>query len=80
MVMLDIKHNLTTAYHPQSNGQAERTNQTMGQGLMQMELLGKQWESALPLIEMAINSKTLPGTEYNIFLELWISSNHAFRS
>ena len=31
--LLHVKHNATTAYHPQSNGQAERTVQTVRQTL-----------------------------------------------
>ena len=57
---LDIRHHHTTAYHPQANGLAERTNQTMKQLLRIAHLKGSAWYDVLPLCEMAINNATFP--------------------
>ena len=33
MSALGIKHSMTSAYHPQTNGQDERTNQSVKSGM-----------------------------------------------
>ena len=65
--ILDIKQCASSAYHPQSNGQAERTNQTVEQLLRQCFSTSKIWDQSLPLIEMAINAKPLKDTECSPF-------------
>ncbi|PHJ15811.1 retrotransposon ty3-gypsy subclass, partial [Cystoisospora suis] len=54
---LNIKRHMSTAYHPQSDGQAERTNQTTEQ-MLRCCLVGNEtkWEKVLPLLEFAYNS------------------------
>ncbi|GJP42094.1 hypothetical protein CLOM_g1685 [Closterium sp. NIES-68] len=47
---------LTTAYHRQSDGQTECTNQTMEQLIRTTCTDPAQWEDALPLIEFAYNN------------------------
>ncbi|GJP42679.1 hypothetical protein CLOM_g2218 [Closterium sp. NIES-68] len=47
---------LSTAYHPQSDGQIEPTNQTMEQLIRTTCTDPVQWEYALPLIEFAYNN------------------------
>ncbi|GJP63550.1 hypothetical protein CLOP_g20614 [Closterium sp. NIES-67] len=47
---------LSTAYHPQSDGQTERTNQTMEQLIRTTCTDPAQWEDSLPLIEFAYNN------------------------
>ena len=39
---------MSTAYHPQTNGQAERTNKTVLQWIRIAFLKGKYWVSQLP--------------------------------
>ncbi|GJP41662.1 hypothetical protein CLOM_g1305, partial [Closterium sp. NIES-68] len=51
---------LASAYHPQSNGQAERTNQTMEQLIRTICTDPGQWEDALPLIDFAYNNPHPP--------------------
>ncbi|PHJ24262.1 transposon related, partial [Cystoisospora suis] len=55
--MLKIKQRMSTAYHPQTDGQSERTNQTIEQ-MIRCALLGndKGWAKVLPLLEFAYNS------------------------
>ena len=49
--------NFSTAYHPQTDGQTERTNQTMEDMLRACVLdFGKDWEKSLPLCEFAYNN------------------------
>ncbi|GJP59338.1 hypothetical protein CLOP_g10663, partial [Closterium sp. NIES-67] len=47
---------LSTAYHPQLDGQTKRTNQTMEQLIRTTCTDTAQWEDALPLIEFAYNN------------------------
>ena len=65
---LDIKHHHTTAYHPQANGLAERTNQTMKQLLRIAHLQGSTWYDVLPLCEMAMNNAALPNSHATPFM------------
>ncbi|GJP44734.1 hypothetical protein CLOM_g4091 [Closterium sp. NIES-68] len=50
------RQHLTTAYHLQSDGQTERTNQTMEQLIRTTCTDPAQWEDTLPLIEFAYNN------------------------
>jgi transposase InsO family protein len=53
---LNIKVSLSTAYHPQTNGQSERTNQTLEQYLRCfMSLHQDNWVMLLPFAEFAYN-------------------------
>src|SRR5260370_28357339 len=57
---IGIKQNISTAYHPQTNGQAERTNQNLETYLR--IFCNKQqndWATWLPLAQFAINSRPL---------------------
>jgi Integrase core domain/Integrase zinc binding domain len=50
--LFGIKHNLSTAYHPQSDGQTERMNQCLEQYLRSMLLEHpKKWTRWLPLAQ-----------------------------
>mmetsp|Transcript_606 Transcript_606/g.749 ORF Transcript_606/g.749 Transcript_606/m.749 type:complete len:720 (-) Transcript_606:540-2699(-) len=54
---LHIHLNMSTAYHPQSDGQTERTNRTLEQMLrMYVRPAQDDWDTYLPLIEYAYNS------------------------
>ena len=64
---LQIKHFPTTAYHPQANGLAERTNQTMKQLLRIAQMEGTTWFDALPLTEIAMNNAPLPQSHMTPF-------------
>jgi hypothetical protein len=55
--MLDIKPNLSTAFHPQTDGQTERVNQVVEQHLrIFCDYLQDNWVDLLPLAEFSYNS------------------------
>ena len=55
--LLDIKANLFTAYHPETNGQTERVNQILEQYLcIFVNYQQDDWEHLLPLAEFAYNN------------------------
>ena len=55
--MLDIKSALSTAYHPETDGQTERVNQILEQYLRcYVNYLQKDWSDLLPLAEFAYNN------------------------
>ncbi|KAJ0592474.1 putative nucleotidyltransferase, Ribonuclease H [Helianthus annuus] len=54
---LGTKVNLSTAYHPQTDGQSERTIQTLEDMLRACVIdFGGNWDEHLPLIEFAYNN------------------------
>lgn len=65
---LNIKVCLSSAYHPQSNGQTERTNQTLEQYL-RCFCSGSQddWASLLPYAEFAYNNSVHAATNQTPF-------------
>ncbi|GJP47096.1 hypothetical protein CLOM_g6329, partial [Closterium sp. NIES-68] len=60
---------LSTAYHPHSDGQTERTNQTMEQQIHTTCTDPAQREDALPLIEFAYNNAPSATTTQSPFIE-----------
>jgi transposase InsO family protein len=69
---LGIKQNLSTAYHPQTDGQSERTNQWLEQYL---RIFGNysqsDWANWLPLAQYVHNSwmnKTTKQTPFNLLI------------
>lgn len=55
--MLGVAQNLSTAYHPQTDRQSERTNQTM-EGLLRIfcNHQANDWAEWLPVVQYIINS------------------------
>jgi len=55
--MLGIQRCLSTAFHPRSDGQTERSNRTLEEAL-RAYVLGDQrdWDKHLPMVEFAINN------------------------
>jgi hypothetical protein len=54
---MDIKINFFSAYHPQTNGQIERTNQILEDMLRACTLkYGKSWDKGLPYAEFSYNN------------------------
>jgi hypothetical protein len=55
--MLDITANMSTSYHPQTDGQTERTNRILEEVLRHyIDPSHTTWESLLPWVELTINS------------------------
>lgn len=66
--LLGISTRLTTAYHPQANGQTERTNQTLETYLRSfISYQQDDWVSLLPLAEFAFNNTTSDATQKSPF-------------
>ena len=54
---LDMKLHFTSGYHPEADGQTERTNQTLEQYLrMYCNYQQDNWSELLPLAEFAYNN------------------------
>lgn len=66
--LLGITTRLTTAYHPQANGQTERTNQTLETYLRSfISYQQDDWVTLLPLAEFAFNNATSDSTQKSPF-------------
>ena len=65
---LGVKVNLSSAFHPQSNGQTERTNQTLEQYLRCFSShLQDDWLDHLPTAEFAYNNAEHSSTKHSPF-------------
>ena len=69
---LEIQQNMSSAYHPQTDGESERTNQTVETAL---RIFGNfqqdDWSDWLPLIQYHPNSHVSNTTQFAPF-DLWI--------
>ena len=61
----DILMRPSSAFHPQTNGLAERTNKTMLQLMRCAEYQNRKWYDVVDYVEMAINSAPLVDTDYS---------------
>ena len=70
--VLSITQNLSTAYHPQTDGQSERTNQTM-EGLLRIfcNHQASDWAKWLPVVQYIMNSRPSSTTKRALY-ELWM--------
>jgi RNase H-like domain found in reverse transcriptase/Reverse transcriptase (RNA-dependent DNA polymerase)/Integrase zinc binding domain/Chromo (CHRromatin Organisation MOdifier) domain/Integrase core domain len=68
MDLLSVKLNLSTAFHPQTDGQTERVNQVL-EGYMRSYCSYQQddWADLLPLAEYAYNSAISEATKFSPF-------------
>ena len=65
---LGIKQKLSSAHHPQTDGQTERLNQTLEQYLRcYVDIRQNNWVQLLPIAEFAYNSKTHTTTNHSPF-------------
>ena len=65
---LDVKKNLSTAFHSQTDGQTERTNQTLEQYLrMYCNHLQSDWVNLLPMASFAYNNGISASTGHSPF-------------
>ena len=67
--LLSSELQMSSAYHPESDGSTERANRTVTQMLRQcIGNTQKDWVSKLPTIEFAINLAQSETTGYSLFL------------
>ena len=89
--LLGVRRSLTTAYHPQADGQSERTNQTVEIALRHYVDMatGADWDQHLESLELAYNTskhastgftpyELLYGHQPNTGLDLLVPSELAF--
>ena len=66
--MLGIETKLSIAYHPETNGQMERTNQELEQYLrMYVNHRQNNWSEWLATAEFAFNNKVYTATKMSLF-------------
>lgn len=66
--LMGTKLNMSTAYHPQSDGQTERANRTLEEMLRSyVSYNQKDWDLLLPMMEFAYNNSVNPSTGYSPF-------------
>ena len=63
--LLDVKPRYTSSFHPQANGQAERTNQNLKIHLSQLHIQGHSWLCYLDVVELAINNAPIRSSKYS---------------
>jgi len=67
--MLGIKTKLSTAFHPQTDGQTERMNQELEQYLwFFIEHRQKDWPERLAMAEFMVNNKVHTATKVSLFM------------
>jgi len=65
---LGINPSLTSAYHPESDGQTERANRTIEQVLRAHALQhGREWDKNLSMVEFAMNNSVHASLKYTPF-------------
>ena len=71
--LTDFKHNITSAYHPQSNGLDERFNQTL-KAQLQKKVNEHQdnWDDLLDNIPFAYRTSRQVSTKCTPFLLIWV--------
>jgi len=66
--LLSVKCNLSTAYHPETDGQTERLNQSLEQYIrLYVNYQQDNWKSLLPLCEFAYNNTPHSATQVSPF-------------
>jgi len=69
---MSIDHRLSTAFHPQTDGQTERQNQTMEQYLLAFSNYEQDnWAELLPLVEFAYNNSVHASTRMTAFWAMY---------
>ena len=65
MDRLGVSARHASGFHPQANGQAERTNQNLRQYIRAVIKQNPDWVAALDTAEMAINNANIPNTKFS---------------
>ncbi|CAB4439642.1 unnamed protein product [Rhizophagus irregularis] len=66
MERFDIKHNLSTSYHPQMNGLVERFNKTLCESLARLQE-DNNWDEKIPSVLFAYRNKIQSSTKVKPF-------------
>ncbi|GJT06187.1 putative reverse transcriptase domain-containing protein [Tanacetum coccineum] len=67
-----MQHDLNTAYHPQTDGQSERTIQTLKDMLRAYAIdFGGNWDTHLPLVEFSYNNSYHTSVKCALFEALY---------
>ena len=70
--MCGVKHIISTAYHPQTNGLDERFNQTLQRSLLKMvEENQNEWEKYLDPVLFAYRTSKQASTKYSPFFLMY---------
>ena len=68
MALMGTRLNMSTAFHPQSDGQTERANRTLEEMLRAyISYHQKDWDLFLPMMEFAYNNSVNPSTGFSPF-------------
>ncbi|MBW0570122.1 hypothetical protein O181_109837 [Austropuccinia psidii MF-1] len=71
-IQLKISRDLSTAYHPETDGQTERVNQILEQYLrMYVSYHQDDWNTWLPLVEFAYNNSDHSSTKQSLFFTVY---------
>ncbi|KAF1314408.1 reverse transcriptase, partial [Globisporangium splendens] len=65
--LLDTKLSMSTAAHPETDGQTERVNRVLEDVLRSYATSFKEWSEFLPLVEFALNNSTHVSTGHSPF-------------
>jgi hypothetical protein len=69
---MNTKLNFSSAYHPQMDGQTERTNQILEDMLRACALkYGKSWDKSLPYVEFSYNNSYQAGIKMTAYEALY---------
>lgn len=69
--LCNVNHQMTTAYHPQTNGLTERLNKTLTDMLsLYVDVEQKNWDDALPFVTFGYNTSKQDTTGYTPFFML----------
>jgi hypothetical protein len=69
---MDTKLNFSSAYHPQTDCQTERTNQILENMLRARPLkYGKSWDKGRPYVEFSYNNSYQAGIKMTLFEALY---------
>jgi hypothetical protein len=69
---LDTRLNFSSAYHPQTDGQTERTNQALEDMLRACALKhGHSWDKSLPYVEFSYNNSYQASLKMSLFEALY---------
>lgn len=72
MLLLGVKTNLSSAFHPQSDGQTERVNQVLEQYLRCFVNYNQDnWTELLPLAEFSYNNAKHSATQFSPFFSIY---------